>query len=570
MEEKKEIKDFKALKFLDKFRNIFEKTGVNYPIMRRLLQLMLIMDGRKTITAVVNRNSAKKDKDSNPFTGYLISYGFIGFFIMILMFLPFSLFYKMSLCFGMIIFMLMTTMISDFSSILLDVRDKIILVPKPIDSKTMNTAKTLHIIIYTLVITSAIAGPAAVVGTFKYGLAFLLIFILQLFFVIAFVIFLTSIFYFAILQFFDGEKLKDVINYFQILLSLTMTIGYQFIGRVFDLFKTQIVFTPKWWTYILPPVWFAAPYSYLLEDKRQLVYGVLSLIGILVPLMLFFLYYIRISSYFEKNLQKLSTVGTKKSAFIEKNGVFRRKVLRILCPEKTENIFFRFTNNMISNERQLKLKLYPNLAYAAIFPFIFLFNVFTNSKSFTEAFTGISKSAFYLNIYFAVMLLSALYTTIYTSEKYKGAWIYRLLPLKDPSPIYKGSLKCFLLKYVFPVFFLTGLVFSLFYGVKIIPHLFVMFLNLIILTLVVVKISNKNLPFSMEFFQQNQEASKGVGCLVLIVNGIYCGISALIEYFVSRTNYGIYIYMAVLLTAVIVMWNTMLRIKWLDVLKSAE
>jgi hypothetical protein len=349
-----------------------------------------------------------------------------------------------------------------------------------------------------------------------------------------------------------------------------MTIGYQFVGRAFNLLKTDFQFAPKWWTYVLPPMWFSAPYSYFLENNRQYVYIVLGLMGILIPLSLLILYYVKIAPYFEKSLQKLSATGAKKSAFIEGKGKLRRKFTNIICHRKMDNIFYRFTGSMISNERQLKLKLYPNLAYAAVFPFIFFLNMFSRSNSIEENLSNVKGSGNYLYMYFAIMLLSSLYATIYSSEKYKSSWIYKTLPLEDPSPIFKGSMKCFLAKFVLPVFLFLSFIIYLLYGTMIIPHLIVMFLSLIILTLVNFKAGDRKLPFSIDFFQQNKEQQTGNGCLMLIVNGLCCAIGAAIEYLVSTTHYGIYIYIAVLLTVMIIMWKVFLNIKWANIVEASE
>ena len=52
-------------------------------------------------------------------------------------------------------FIIMTTLIADFSSVLLDVRDRSILSTKPISAKTINAAKFMHIFIYLTYLTIA-------------------------------------------------------------------------------------------------------------------------------------------------------------------------------------------------------------------------------------------------------------------------------------------------------------------------------------------------------------------------------------------------------------------------------
>ena len=69
----------------------------------------------------------------------------------------------------MILFLLLTTMISDFSSVLLDVQDRAILLTRPVSVKTLNAAKLLYILYYLAGITLALAGVSLIVGLFKYG-----------------------------------------------------------------------------------------------------------------------------------------------------------------------------------------------------------------------------------------------------------------------------------------------------------------------------------------------------------------------------------------------------------------
>lgn len=556
-----QMKDFGVLKFIDRFEKLFENAGINYPVMRRLLQLMLIMDRRRSTTVMVNRAEKNENTYSSLFKGYLFSYGLLGVFIVILMLVPFSLFVKMSIILGMIIIMVMTTMVSDFSSVLLDLKDRSILVPKPIDFRTLNMAKSLHTFIYMGMITFFIAGPSLAAGTIKYGLSFFIIFFVQLIFMDLLVIFFASILYYAVLQFFDGDKLRDFISYFQILLSIAMILIYEVVGKSLDMFNINVSFAPRWWTYILPSVWFAGPYSIFIEKVRGSVYIILSLLSIIVPAALFLAYYFWVNPYIERNLLKLSFISEKRARFIESKEIFKSKLYRIVSWDRKESIFFRFTQNMVSGERQLKLKLHPSLAYAIVFPLIFLFTSFSRSTSFFSVYWGLSNSPFYLSIYITLVILSNLYVFVYTSEKYKGAWLYNVLPLNNPSTIFKGSIKSFIVRYLAPIYIFTGLIFYMFYGAALLPHLIVMFINLVILVIINFDIRSKRLPFSLEFL----EPKANRGCRVLIVSITYCVINAVIEYFVPRfIPYGLEIYIIVMLLSMIILWRNSFKLKWND------
>lgn len=49
------MKDFTILKLLDRFDFLFKKMGVDYPIMRRILQVQLTMDERRVPTILTNQ-----------------------------------------------------------------------------------------------------------------------------------------------------------------------------------------------------------------------------------------------------------------------------------------------------------------------------------------------------------------------------------------------------------------------------------------------------------------------------------------------------------------------------------
>ena len=137
------MKEFKVIRFLDKFRGLYEKVGVDYDIFRIILQAKLTMDGRRKAT-VFNNESKKKNRESNEFYKALILYAFIGLFFGLMLIFKMNLMYQMAAYFSAIMFMILTIFISDFSYVILDVRDKNILATKGVSSKTINAAKITH------------------------------------------------------------------------------------------------------------------------------------------------------------------------------------------------------------------------------------------------------------------------------------------------------------------------------------------------------------------------------------------------------------------------------------------
>lgn len=497
------MEDSKILKFVDKFKFIYEKLGVNYASMRTILKLKLLMDNRRVPTIYKDRENENK---KNTFKKSLFLYGLMGVFLAVFIFIPSPMIVKMSINIGAIMFLIMTTMIADFSSVLLDIRDKNILNTKPLDPKTINAAKTTHILIYITSIAGAIAGPTLIGGLIKYKFKFFIIFFFQIILLSFFTIFITSILYYFILKIFDGEKLKDIINYFQIVLSIVLALGYQIIPRVFDFTGVSVNFKIKWWSYLVPPVWFAAPYSLIIEHNSGREYVLLSIMCVAIPIIIFGIYYKFIVPYFEENLQKLDSSISKKGSVEEAKGVRHKGYASIFCRDKIENVFFRFSRNMISTERKLKLKLYPTLTFAVIFPFIMLIGSFSKYESVSQAFNEFSKGNYYFSIYLSVLMLVVSIELLSQSEKYKGSWIYIVLPIDNPGKIQKGALKGFIFRYIFPVFLSVCIIFLIICGLRILPDIIVMFFSMMILIVTVQSLYRKELPFYKDF-QSNGEGS---------------------------------------------------------------
>ncbi|MDU7904152.1 MAG: hypothetical protein E7J33_01065 [Peptostreptococcaceae bacterium] len=109
------MKNFISLKILDKFRFLYEKLGVDYETMRLILSVKLTIDSRKTSNLLTNTNF---DESSNQYKIMQIIYAILGFFMMIFMIISKNTFISMAIYFSMFMFLMLTTFISDFSSVI--------------------------------------------------------------------------------------------------------------------------------------------------------------------------------------------------------------------------------------------------------------------------------------------------------------------------------------------------------------------------------------------------------------------------------------------------------------------
>ncbi|NEW07228.1 hypothetical protein GK047_14560 [Paenibacillus sp. SYP-B3998] len=546
------MKDYRSLRVLDKFEAIFNKLGADYPVMRRILQVKLTMDGRRSTTilqgAFNNKKAAEQHNDeSNQFIKSLWIYALMGLIMVPFLLMGKHYLFQMSLVFGIFSFLIMTTMISDFSSVLLDVRDQNILFTKPISRRTMNLAKTVHVSMYLFYLTSALMAAPLLASLFRQGIWFTFIFIMEIVLLDLFFLVLTAMLYLFILQFFDGEKLKDIINYVQISLSIMIMLAYQLLARSFEIIRMNIVFQLKWWQIFIPPLWYGAFTEMLFQKKIDGSHIAFSILALVVPI-LAIIVYIQFIPSFERNLLKLSHEGVggrRSGSFIPD------RYLKWVCREPMEWTFFRFAVNMLKNEREFKLKVYPSFGFAMVFPFIFIFNELR-----TSSWAALSASKWYLTIYFTFTLIPTVILMLRYSGTYKGAWIYKVTPIASTSSIFKGTMKAFIIKLFFPMFLWESIIYVGIFGWKVVPDLCLVLLNASLYAIICFLSMNKALPFSESFqWAQQRDTWKVFLLLFLIV-----GISA-VHYFSTSAPYGTYIF--ILISAVLngLLWRYAFRVQ---------
>ncbi len=515
-------------------------------MMRKIVAVKLTMDQRRVPTIL---NDMKR-KEGNQFLKSLWIYALYGVLLIPFIFLGENFMLQSSIIMGVSMFILMTSMISDYSSVLLDIRDKVILNTKPVNTRTINAAKLVHISIYLSFITGAFITIPAIVTLFTYGIGYFFIFIVGIILLDMFVMALTALIYMLILRFFDGEKLKDIINYVQILLAVGIVIGYQIIIRVFDMVDLVAVYDFSWWHVFIPPLWFGAPFELLLNQNYATEMIVLSIIAVIGPIISIFLYYYLMPS-FEQNLQKLMEESSSRK---KKRWSLSDLIGNVICFKREERAFYRFASTMISRERDFKLKVYPSLGMSFIFPIIFLYN---NMELQEITGTPLSQGRSYLTLYFANIIIGTVVYMLQFSSKYKGAWVFYTTPIQDNSALYRATLKAFFVKLYLPVLLVLSVVYIWIFSFRILPDILVILVTSLLQVVIAHKVFNKG---KFPFTEPMDSANQGGGTAgIIIALMLIVGVFALIHFIISVIPFAIYIYLVILIVLTAVLWKVLLK-----------
>src|SRR5687767_13323510 len=120
------------LKVLDWFKPLYGWQGIDFAQLRVIVGVKLEMDNRRTS---VFRNQPGQDA-SSTFAWMFVVYGILGGLLSLaLAFVP-SILFAYTIYHAYLMVMVTTTLISDFSAVLLDTSDNTIVLPRPITAKT--------------------------------------------------------------------------------------------------------------------------------------------------------------------------------------------------------------------------------------------------------------------------------------------------------------------------------------------------------------------------------------------------------------------------------------------------
>ena len=535
------MEDFFSLKILDLFRPLFEAFGVEYEKMRLIVNMKLTLDKRK------NNSSENKNSLMQSVILYLI----IGLVASRIIVMPLDIMTKMTVLFALIFVMLLTCFITDFSSVILDTYDRHIIGITDVKDITLNMAKIVHIVIYISIMSFSISAFSILMILMAYNIGFCLLFILCMILMDFLLIMMTSVIYYLLIKIFKGEKLKDVLNLFQIFMILVFSIMYYLITSSLSDIQINYTFSIKAYDLFIPFMWFASLFCVAFYGKIETLYIIMSILGIIVPILSIFIY-IKLTPAFERNLEKLEQVSynekdskTKKS-FVSKLG-------NKICKNNEEKSFFEFIYTNLSRDREFKTRVYPTLASGIIMPLVLLIVTYDRSMSIMEYLKSLSTTNNFLNIYLAVILLQNCILLLKYSKEYEASFIYDVLPISKKKNIYSAEFKVIIIKLFLPVFIIIGIPYLILFKSKFIVHLLIAFVSTIFISMGTFRVNNKSLPFSEDY-----AVTANTSNFLNIIKSIgFVGAAVLLHYLIILKATYIFsvAYLILLILIMKIIWN---------------
>lgn len=532
-----DMNEFLSLKILDKFKRIFEGFGIDYKLLRIILKTKLILDSRRA--PVINTNQKKKDEEQTSLLkGYFMHLLFGAFLAFFIYFIKDEMI-RMMYFSGAFFFMTTMYLISDFSFVLLDTKDKNILLTKPVDLRTVSLAKVLHILIYMFRLNTFIAGPSLIALVLSNDLFVIPIFLVELLLMDLMIFLVTAFIYLLVLRFFDGELLRNIINFIQILLTILVTVGYQIAIRMIDFTSLRnMEYTFNSSHYLNPILWFGAPFEIFYNRGESYLYVFTSLI-IIVPLVSFIVY-LSLGKKMESLLLKLEGEGKKRPS----KHWFENLVGFILNRDEISKQSFNFANAMFRSDRSLKLKIYPALSSGILLPVLMIFNMRVGGQEFKPS--GYE----YLYLYFNLLIFSSVFYLVKYSSAWKGSYVFISSGFKDFKNLYRGLMQSMAYRFFIPLIILNGLIFTLIFKFRFAGDIMILLLAGIAILPLMGKIYLE-IPFSKPIEESNQRVSFDKFLLSLAIVAIL----AILHFYSYIIPMGRWIYVSVLTAGIPISWK---------------
>ncbi len=546
------------LKILILFRPFFLRLDVNFEQLLAIVEVKLKMDNRR---ARFNQWNKKQSESNSTFFLTLGLYFLMASAFSAFIYFSVSIIAIYSLIFAMMMFMLAMTLITDFSAVILDSNDNAVLLPRPIDDRTLLIARITHILMYLLSMMLALAIPFMVVTMFKYGvlaaISFLFISLLSL----ILIVFLTNIFYLVLMQFTSEERLRNVINTFQIILTFTFMGGYRLVGRLvnFDALMNGVDTKVQWWYFFVPPIWMGNSMNVIIKHEFDAIKFLFLFLTLTVPFMVVFLVNNVFSGIFN---QKIAGMDIAKRQEKIPNKVAKKGLIETLSGIFTgtsmERGAFEFVWKITSRDRKFKLRIYPSLAYLLIYP-IFMIGTGRGDGSFVQQIEHLRESTGIgiVVIYLCGTVLLTIRSQISQSEDFKAAWLYELAPIIKPGEILSGSMRAIMVKFLLPITIFLSLVLSIIWGVDLLDDLLFGMLTITNLDLLLsIGLSNE-LPFSSEI------KKNGGGSFIRNMAYVFItGIIGFIHYLMMQVPYVIGVFMVIQLALALFLFKKYREVAW--------
>lgn len=314
----------------------------------------------------------------------------------------------------------------------------------PISSRTYFAAKVLNLFLFTSLLAAAANLFPAILGRWAIGANLLFIpahtIAALLDALLATALIVTS--YGILMRMVSRERFDSIIAYSQIILVLVFMFGFQIMPRVMGASFTQFARGFRWYYLIFPPAWFSGV-TLVLMGKPQIYAVALAAIGITILAVLGQVAIRKVGNDYSSFVARLrysegTATASRFTVAVPAAGhalVDRLKSLWLASP--AERAAFDLVSIYLRRNREVKVRLYPSLAY---FVFVPLLAIFTEGLPDPFLPRGVDPYPLMGALMICYVALTSV-EVLRFSEHYEAAYIFRVAPVRRLGDLHSGFRK---------------------------------------------------------------------------------------------------------------------------------
>lgn len=519
-----------SLKVLDLFKPLFNGLKVNYEKLRAILKAKLIMENRRT-SAFSNSFSGQESnskisqffQNSNFFKRGYILFLIYGLILAGLCASIDDIKIRYTVLFAVGMFLFFAGIIVDFTEVLIDTRDRDILLYKPVGEKEINLARLISLIIYVVKLALIMFGPALLLTLVKRPQEVPILLVEVVMLSVSLVMF-EYIFYYVLFRIFKNLNIKSIITTVQVLIFVVLMIGFQVFGHIVDKEMAIKIFSSEAFKYLFIPMWFTGPF--------ELLYGNFETINIIytVLLIVFFIGFIAINTAISKDFEEI--LSKKDKVIINKKSSFLQRLTnKFFAKNDMERAGVNMVFWMKGSDEKLKFQLGSISLMIIVYPLIFLFAAFKKGSDPMADMVLRDHARFVTLInYMSSMMALGIWQILNYATNYKASVIHLITGNLRLKEFRNGVKKGGLFSFIFVPVLINAMLMSLF--VKnawfidyINPIIFIMLSEIIASDLML-----KNIPFSMNVakIKNGQKGYFWAGMAAMFITAVLTGLNALL------------------------------------------
>jgi ABC-2 type transport system permease protein len=513
------------LKLLMLPSGLWRGMGVDTEQLSAILNVKLILDDRKPI-AIGRQRQQKKDRKGGLLLNMFISLVMGCFYTLpIIAFDAGDRIISLTIYFSLFLLLLSLTLVTDFSNVLFDTRDKYIILTRPVDDRTIVLARLLHVFIYLFRMVIPMSLPGWIALGVMDGWKSAVVFPFTILLLVFLVLFLVNGCYLLIIKIAKPEKFKDVINGFQIISSIAFFATVYLLPRAFrDTSVLNINMLKYPWLRFVPSYWLASCWSWIGASAILPGTKLLGILAIVFPLVCLYVLIRWLAPSFGRNIGAIdvSDGGDNKTATGKKvkASTFYNTLANIFNRNDEAKAGFIITWLQTSRSRSFRMRVYPSFAFVPIY---FIYMLTMDKTSLSNAFhTMSSKPRHLLLLYMCSFVLVQALTYLNISDHYKASWVYYSTPVKTPGNIMTGAFKAMWIKYFLPFFIIISIFVVAVWGLPAIMDIILALVNVTLFAISMARLVLRQLPFSL-LEQMKQRGNSFVKAFLTMIIPVILG-----------------------------------------------